>query len=80
MRKLKNEINLIKNNFDKKIQELSAQVNYLTGKSNILYVQTFAKLIEDAIREKREEIKNKKIEWKLIYKASRDGFCWILFY
>lgn len=57
----------------KKNKEISEQLFSLLNKQNILNNKIFKNLIENAIIEKREEIKNKNIGWKLIYKASRDG-------
>ena len=70
---LKNEIQIMKNNFEKNIKELQIQLDSVLVKKNILNNKLFKTLIEEAIKEKREEIKNKNIEWKLLYKASIDG-------
>ena len=56
---------------DEEIEILKTEINNL--KQQILNNKIFKNLIENAIIEKREEIKNKNIGWKLIYKASRDG-------
>ena len=70
---LKQQINSMKIEFEKKNKEISEQLFSLLNKQNILNNKIFKNLIENAIIEKREEIKNKNIGWKLIYKASRDG-------
>ena len=70
---LKQKINSMKTEFDKKNKEISDQLFSLFIKKDILKNKIFKDLIENAIIEKREEIRNKKIEWKLIYKASIDG-------
>ena len=70
---LKQEINSMKTEFEKKNKEISEQLFSLLIKKDILKNKIFKDLIENAIIEKREEIRNKKIEWKLIYKASIDG-------
>ncbi len=70
---LKQQINSMKIEFEKKNKEISEQLFSLLNKQNILNNKTFKNLIENAVIEKREEIKNKNIGWKLIYNASRDG-------
>ena len=70
---LKQQINSMKIEFEKKNKEISEKLFSLLNKQNILNNKIFKNLIENAIIEKREEIKNKNIGWKLIYKASRDG-------
>ena len=70
---LKQQINSMKIEFEKKNKEISEQLFSLLNKQNILNNKIFKNLIENAIIEKREEIKNKNIGWKLIHKASRDG-------
>ena len=70
---LKQQINSMKIEFEKKNKEISEQLFSLLNKRNILNNKTFKNLIENAVIEKREEIKNKNIGWKLIYNASRDG-------
>ena len=70
---LKQQMNSMKIEFEKKNKEISDQLFSLLNKKDILKNKIFKNLIENAVKEKREEIKNKNIEWKLIYKASRDG-------
>ena len=70
---LKQEIISMKIDFDKKNKEIYDQLFSILIKKDILKNKIFKNLIEKAIIEKREEIKNKNIEWKLIYKASIDG-------
>lgn len=70
---LKQQMNSMKIEFEKKNKEISDQLFSLLNKKDILKNKIFKNLIENAVKEKREEIKNKNIEWTLIYKASRDG-------